>query len=98
MENLESESVEAKKIIRLYMVLNAIESLASSLVVATCVMFFIERGLNLFEVNIVILVGVVVVFIFEIPTGAIADIFGRKISCICGYFMAAFGFFVYEPG
>ena len=92
---MEKSEIKTRKIIHLYWALSATETLAKSLVVATCVMFFIERGLNLFEVNIVILTTVVIIFIFEVPTGAIADIFGRKASCVCAYFMIALGLFVY---
>ncbi len=92
---MEKSKIKTRKIIRLYWALSAAETLASSLVVATCFMFFIERGLNLFEVNIVILATVVTTFLFEVPTGAIADIFGRKVSCVCAYLMVALGLFIY---
>ncbi len=92
---MEKSEIKTRKIIRLYMALSTAETLAKSLVVATCVIFFIERGLNLFEVNIVILATVIVTFFFEVPTGAIADIFGRKVSCVCAYFMVALGLFIY---
>lgn len=92
---MEKSEIKTRKIIRLYWALSAAETLAKSLVVATCVIFFIERGLNLFEVNIVILATVVITFAFEVPTGAIADLFGRKVSCVCAYFMVALGLFIY---
>lgn len=92
---MKESEIKTRKVIRLYMALSAAETLAKSLVAATCFMFFIEHGLDLFEVNIVILATVVVIFIFEVPTGAIADIFGRKVSCVCAYFMIALGLFVY---
>ncbi len=92
---MEESEIKTRKTINLYLALSAAETLASSLVVATCFIFFIEHGLNLFEVNIIILTTVVIIFIFEVPTGAIADIFGRKASCVCAYFMIALGLFIY---
>ena len=95
MENLKIKSVEAEKVIHLFWRLSAAKAFAGSLFVATCVLFFIERGINLFEVNIIILTTAIITFVFEVPTGAIADLFGRKVSCVCAYFMLALGLFIY---
>ncbi|MCK5413292.1 MAG: hypothetical protein KAI57_02850 [Candidatus Pacebacteria bacterium] len=66
--------------------------------VATEIIFLMERGLNLFEINIVSLVTVIIVFTFEIPTGIIADTYGRKVSFVCSCFIIALGMFVYSIG
>ncbi len=51
------------------------------------VTFLLSKGLNLFEANLINVFFYVTLFICEIPTGAFADIFGRKmsfvVSCIC---------------
>ncbi len=45
-------------------------------------LYLISKGLNLFEVNLVNVVFYVTLSLFEIPTGAYADIFGRKSSLV----------------
>jgi MFS family permease len=45
-------------------------------------LFLIDRGLDLFEVNCVLATYFVAVLLFEVPTGAVADRFGRKASFV----------------
>ena len=78
MENLK----KINKTIRIFLLLNTLFVLAISFMVATEIIFLMERGLNLFEINIVSLVTVIIVFTFEIPTGIIADTYGRKVSFV----------------
>lgn len=95
MKKLENTAA-VKKIIRLYLFLAGGEALATSLASAIFVIFLIERGgLDLFEVSIVFLASAGTVFVLEIPTGVIADVFGRKSSCVCSYFLTAIGLFVF---
>jgi MFS family permease len=55
-------------------------------------LFLLSRGLDVFQVNAVLAVYLITVFVFEIPTGAVADRFGRKVSFVlacavrCGAF------------
>jgi len=92
----ELNNTAAKKIIRLYLFLAGGEALATSLVSAIFVIFLIEQGgLDLFEVSIVFLASAGTVFVLEIPTGVIADVFGRKISCVCSYFLVVIALFVF---
>lgn len=74
------------RIIRQYLVLTGTFNLAVSISCGTYVSFLISRGLNLFEVNLVNVAYFMAMFIFEVPTGAFADTFGRKksyvISCV----------------
>lgn len=76
----------AKKTIKIYLLLATLNELSVSFIAATYVTFLISRGLNLFEVNLVNLTFFTTLFFCEIPTGAIADVFGRKrsflISCL----------------
>ena len=91
-----STNVAAKKIIRLYLFLAAGEALATSLIGAIFVIFLIEQGgLNLFEVSIVFIASAGTILVLEIPTGAVADVFGRKSSCVCSYFLTSLGLFVF---
>ncbi len=84
-----------KQTIRLYLFLALVRGLGISFISATYVIFLTSRGLNLFEVNLVNLVFFATLFICEIPTGAIADVFGRKISFVCSCFLFCLGMFVY---
>ena len=41
-------------------------------------LFLLSRGLDLFEINAVLATYLITVFIFDVPTGALADRVGRK--------------------
>lgn len=58
-------------------------------------LYLISKGLNLFEVNLVNVVFYVTLSLFEIPTGAYADIFGRKSSLVLSAAVQAAGCLVY---
>lgn len=95
MENLGSRDVEAKKTIRLFVLLNAMMTLSRSFFIA---IFFIlpkERGLSIPEISAIVFVLMIAVFIFEIPTGVIADVFGRKLSYVFSRFFLALSLIVY---
>lgn len=46
------------------------------------IVFFQQQGFSFAEISIALALMSVGMFIFEVPTGAIADVFGRKISVI----------------
>jgi MFS family permease len=70
-----------KKTIYCYLALRACFEFSISCLVATYVVYLIQRGgLNLLQVNLVNLAFFITLMVFEIPTGAIADIFGRRLS------------------
>ncbi len=50
--------------------------------------FLLSKGLNLFEINLINVAFFVTLFLCEVPTGAFADVFGRKTSVVlsCGVF------------
>lgn len=58
-------------------------------------MFLMAKGLNLLEINLVNFVFFGTLFIFEIPTGAFADVFGRKLSFVISCFLFAIGLIIY---
>ena len=43
-------------------------------------LFLLSRGLDLFQMNLVLGTYLIAVFLFEVPTGVVADYFGRKAS------------------
>ncbi len=63
-------------------------------------LFLLDRGLDLFQMSVVPAVFWLVSFLFEVPTGAFADIVGRKISFVlsCMVRMLAFGLYAFADG
>jgi len=84
-----------KKTINVYLLLSGLNNFGMSFIAATYATFLIGRGLNLLEINLVNLAFFTTLFIFEIPTGALADVFGRKRSFVISCFLwsASFGFY-----
>ncbi len=84
------------KIIKQYIILSALFSAVGlSLHCAIYVTFLMKHGLNLFEVNIVNACYFLTLFVCEIPTGAFADIFGRKTSFVLACALMSLSMFVY---
>ncbi len=85
-----------RRIIRQYFLLSFLFSAGGMQIIsAVYVTFLLKNGLNLFEVNLVNAVFFFTLFICEIPTGAFADIFGRKTAFVAACGMTALGMFVY---
>ena len=62
--------------------------------------FLQSRGLDLFEVGLILAIFQFGTFLFEVPTGAVADLYGRKISFLlsCLVRMAAFSMYSVAEG
>jgi len=58
-------------------------------------MFLLSRGLDLFEIGVVFATFQVGVFLFEVPTGAIADLYGRKVSFLLSCLVRLSAFLLY---
>lgn len=84
-----------KKTIRTYNAISFLFQFGHSFFFATYVLFLNSFGLNLFQVNFINVVYMASVFLFEIPTGAFADIFGRKKSVILGFWIYSASMFIY---
>jgi MFS family permease len=88
-----------KNIYRFFYSVRAILSFWSALIAPFWVVFFKEVGLSYTEISLLIMVSYVVTLIFEVPTGAVADLWGRKLSVIIsllitgGSFIGIFLFF-----
>lgn len=54
---------------------------------AFIIVYFASIGLSPLQMGILIAVWPLTSLLFEIPTGAIADLYGRKISVLIGYFL-----------
>lgn len=59
-------------------------------------LFLIERGLDLFQASMVLVTFLVTAFLFEVPTGAVADVFGRKVSFLLSCLVRAVAFGLYS--
>jgi len=46
------------------------------------VIYFVNLGFNMFQIGILLSMAPLFALLFEIPTGAIADIYGRKFSVL----------------
>lgn len=85
-----------KRTITIYLLVSLFIALLMALNAAVYVTFLLEKGLDLFEVNMVNLFYMVAVFILEVPTGAIADIWGRKFSFVLSGIFNGIGFLIYS--
>lgn len=84
------------KIIRQYYTLSSLFSAAGlQIISAIYVTYLMKHGLNLLEVNIVNATYFFTLFVCEIPTGAFADVFGRKKSFIIACATMSLSMFVY---
>jgi MFS family permease len=67
-------------IVRVYLVLSALFTLAASIIWGVNALFFLDAGLDIFEVFIVNAAFTAGMVLFEIPTGVVADTGGRRRS------------------
>lgn len=86
----------SKKIISIYLMVSIIAALLMALHAAVYVTFLLNSGLSFFQVSLVNLFYMVFVFLLEIPTGAIADLWGRKMSFVLSSIINGIGFFLYS--
>jgi len=56
------------------------------------VVYFADLGFSLFQVGLIIAASQLFALLFEIPTGAVADIYGRKFSVLFGIGLGFFTF------
>ena len=59
---------------------------------AFMIIFFRDLNFSLFQIGFLLAAFPLSALIFELPTGAFADLYGRKASCLLGYFLEGIGF------
>ncbi|MBR9704204.1 MFS transporter [Candidatus Pacearchaeota archaeon] len=66
-----------------------LESISKILLIlpAFMIIYFMNLGFSLFQIGLLLAVWPLFALLFEIPTGAIADIYGRKTSVLLGIFL-----------
>jgi len=75
--------------IRFYYLLESILSLTGGIILPVYVVYFRFFEITLFQVAVLAAVFEATIIIFEVPTGAIADKYGRKLSTIIGFLLYA---------
>jgi len=80
---------------RTYYVVTCLYRIAWAALGPTYALFLLSRGLDLLELNLVLATYLVTTCLFEIPTGAVADVFGRKISFVLSCLVRAAAFGIY---
>lgn len=86
---------QVRSIVWQYYFLASAFAAAHSFFFSTYSVFLVSKGLNLFEINLVNCFFMVGVFVMEIPTGAYADVLGRKNSFVVACFVLAGSMFAY---
>jgi MFS family permease len=86
---------KAKRTIYLYLFFSSMEMVSHSFIFAVYVIFLLSHQLNLFQVNLVNVAFFLTILICELPTGAVADIYGRKVSFVLSFFMNSLGLLLY---
>src|SRR5260221_12392202 len=80
---------------RTYYLLTSLYRLSWSVLGPTYALFLLGRGLNILQVNLVLAVYLITTCLFEVPTGAFADVFGRKRSFVLSCLVRALAFGLY---
>ncbi|TMB18667.1 MAG: MFS transporter, partial [Deltaproteobacteria bacterium] len=85
---------------RTYYVVFGGYTLAQFFIAPVYPLFLLSRGLDLFQMNAVLATYLITVFVFEVPTGAIADRFSRKTTFLssCVIRMGAYGLYARAHG
>src|SRR2546425_4559604 len=85
---------------RTYYFISGLYNLSWSFIGPMYALFLLDRGLDLFQMSVVPAVYWIVSFLFEVPTGAFADLAGRKTSFVlsCGVRTLAFGLYAFADG
>ena len=78
-----------------YYIVFGLYSLSWSFLGPVYALFLLSRGLDFFQINVVLAVYLIAAFVFEVPTGAVADLVGRKRSFLlsCVVRTVAFGLY-----
>jgi len=69
---------------RVYYLLSGCYNLAQYFLAPLYPLFLLSRGLDVFQMDVVLATFLITVFLFDVPTGAIADMAGRKRAFVAG--------------
>jgi DHA3 family tetracycline resistance protein-like MFS transporter len=83
----------SRKAYVVYLVLSGASTLFNALMFTVMTVYYVTAvGLNSFQLVLVGTVLEVATFLFEVPTGVIADTYSRRLSVIIGVFVTGIGF------
>lgn len=78
---------------RVFLVMSAVPALAGAIMWTVGTVYYVSAvGLDPFQLVLVGTVLEATAFIFEMPTGVVADVYGRRLSVIIGMFLLGAGF------
>ncbi len=90
--------MDAKRVEKIYYAISFFYMFPMALFFIGYVLFLAENGMSDSNIGIINGMFMLGVCLLEIPTGVIADAFGRKLSVILGLFAYALSYFVYYLG
>jgi MFS family permease len=71
-------------------------SLAQFFLAPVYPLFLLSRGLDLLQINLILAIYLTTIFVFEVPTGALADTAGRRLSFVLGCATRTVAFVLYS--
>lgn len=84
-----------RRVIKYYLAFGFLLVLSQGFFFATYQLFLAERGMSLLQVNLINGFFMLANFLLEVPTGAFADVYGRKRSVVAGCFIFTVSFISY---
>lgn len=82
-------------IVAIYLTFSGLFSFALAFFFATYVPFLVEKGMNLWQVNVINSFFMLFIILAEMPTGSFADRFGRHHSITISCFLLVISFLIY---
>ena len=76
-----------------FYILSAIYWISIGIMAAYWTLYLVDLGISFAKIALITAMIPISSFLFEIPTGAIADLYGRKTSVFISYFLSALCFF-----
>lgn len=85
----------ANRTVRIYLLISVLFRCGGSLLSGVYVLFLRSNGLDLFELNLPNVCFALTLMAAEVPTGIVADVWGRKRSVLIACALAAIGHLIY---
>jgi MFS family permease len=99
MQNIQNYTIQEERMVAqtklYYLLFSGLTMFGTAIHFSVYSTFLLAHGLDLFQVSLVNVAFYVTLFVFEIPTGAFADVFGRKASYVVSCMLWGVGSFVY---
>jgi len=89
------KTVKNNSVVAIYLTFSGLFSFALSFFFATYVPFLVEKGMNLWQVNVINSFFMLFIILAEMPTGSFADRFGRHHSITISCFLLVLSFLIY---